>query len=123
VPAPAASRQRLRRRRGRADDPVAATVLGIIAEKTGYPPDMLDMELDLEADLGIDTVKQAEMFVAIREAYDIPRDDNLKLRDYPTLADAVRFVRTKRPDLVAAHVDTASTTDAVGTGDTAAPRM
>jgi NAD(P)-dependent dehydrogenase (short-subunit alcohol dehydrogenase family)/acyl carrier protein len=92
-----------------APDPVAETVLAIIAEKTGYPPDMLDMELDLEADLGIDTVKQAEMFVAIREAYDIPRDDNLKLRDYPTLRDAVGFVRSKRPDLAQPEVAAAGT--------------
>ena len=55
----------------------------IIADKTGYPPDMLALDLDLEADLGIDTVKQAEMFAAIRAAYDIPRDDDLKLRDLP----------------------------------------
>ena len=53
---------------------------------------MLDLDLDLEADLGIDTVKQAEMFAAIRAAYNIPRDENLKLRDFPTLAhrDQVR---------------------------------
>ena len=44
---------------------------------------MLDRDLDLEADLGIDTVKQAEMFAAIRELYHIPRDPNLKL---PTLS-------------------------------------
>ena len=71
----------------------------IIAEKTGYPPDMLDLDLDLEADLGIDTVKQAEMFAAIRAAYDIPREDNLKLRDFPTLAHAIQFVYDRRPDL------------------------
>src|SRR5204863_4469139 len=53
----------------------------------------LDPELDLEADLGIDTVKQAEMFAAIREAYNIPRDANLKLRDFPTLAHVVRFAQ------------------------------
>jgi len=82
-----------------ADDPVAARVLEIVAEQTGYPPDMLEMDLDLEADLGIDTVKQAEMFAAIRAAYDIERDDNLALRDYPTLARAVDFVHEKRPDL------------------------
>ena len=35
-------------------------MLEIVAEQTGYPPDMLDLDLDLEADLGIDTVKQAE---------------------------------------------------------------
>ena len=45
---------------------------------------MLDLDLDLEADLGVDTVKQAEMFAAIREIYNIPRDENRKLRDYPT---------------------------------------
>jgi acyl transferase domain-containing protein/acyl carrier protein/NAD(P)-dependent dehydrogenase (short-subunit alcohol dehydrogenase family) len=82
-------------------DPVQVEVMRIISEKTGYPPDMLDMELDLEADLGIDTVKQAEMFAAIRAAYDIPRDDALKLRDFPTLAHAVKFVYDRRPDLTA----------------------
>ena len=59
-------------------------VLALVAEKTGYPVDMLDLDLDLEADLGVDTVKQAEVFAAIREAYNIPRDENRKLRDYPT---------------------------------------
>jgi hypothetical protein len=76
---------------------VRARVLAIVAEKTGYPTDMLDVDLDLEADLGIDTVKQAETFAALREAWGIPRDENLKLRDYPTLAHAIRFVLERRP--------------------------
>ena len=38
---------------------------------------MLDLDLDMEADLGIDTVKQAETFAAIREAFDIPRRDDV----------------------------------------------
>ena len=59
---------------------------------------MLDLDLDLEADLGVDTVKQAEMFAAIREAYNIPRDPNLKLRDSPTLAHVIQFVYDRRPD-------------------------
>ncbi len=83
-------------------DPVQVEVMRIIAEKTGYPTDMLDLDLDLEADLGIDTVKQAEMFAAIRAAYDIPREDNLKLRDFPTLAHTIQFVYDRRPDLKAA---------------------
>src|SRR5581483_1433317 len=74
-------------------------VLAVVAEKTGYPRDMLDLDLDLEADLGVDTVKQAEMFAAVREIYSIPRDENRKLRDYPTLAHVIRFVYEKRPDL------------------------
>ena len=72
-------------------------VLSIVAEKTGYPADMLELDLDLEADLGVDTVKQAETFASIREAYDIPRDASLKLRDYPTLAHAIQFVLERRP--------------------------
>ena len=51
--------------------------------------------LDLEADLGIDTVKQAEVFANIREAYGIERDDSLKLRDYPTLNHVVAFVNER----------------------------
>ena len=77
-------------------------ILTLAVEKTGYPRDMLDLDLDLEADLGVDTVKQAEMFAAIREIYSIPRDENRKLRDYPTLAHVIRFVYEKRPDLATA---------------------
>ena len=69
-----------------AEADVKDKVLEIVAGKTGYPKDMLDLDLDLEADLGIDTVKQAEMFAAIREIYNIPRDETRKLRDFPTLA-------------------------------------
>ena len=53
-------------------------VLSIVAEKTGYPQDMLELDLDLEADLGIDTVKQAETFQAIREAYSIPLQEGIQ---------------------------------------------
>ena len=55
------------RRRSPTGD-VAARVLEVVAEQTGYPTELLDMDLDLEADLGIDTVKQAEVFA------DDPRD-------------------------------------------------
>jgi acyl transferase domain-containing protein/NAD(P)-dependent dehydrogenase (short-subunit alcohol dehydrogenase family) len=82
-------------------DSVKEKVLALVAEKTGYPVDMLDLDLDLEADLGVDTVKQAEVFATIREAYNIPREENRKLRDYPTLAHVIRFVYEKRPDLAA----------------------
>ncbi len=85
-----------------ADDSVKERILALVVEKTGYPKDMLDLDLDLEADLGVDTVKQAEMFAAIRAAYNIPRDENLKLREYPTLAHVIRFVYEKRPDLSSA---------------------
>jgi 3-oxoacyl-(acyl-carrier-protein) synthase/NAD(P)-dependent dehydrogenase (short-subunit alcohol dehydrogenase family) len=85
-------------------DPVQSAVLRIVAEKTGYPTEMLDLDLDMEADLGVDTVKQAETFAAIRAAFDIPRKDDLKLRDYPTLASVIQFVYDNRPDLAGERV-------------------
>src|SRR5207249_1116019 len=79
------------------EDEVRERVLAVVADKTGYPPDMLDLELDLEADLGIDTGKQAELFATVREAYAIPRDDQLKLRDFPTLDHVIHFVLDRAP--------------------------
>ena len=80
-----------------AGDGVEEQVLAIVAAQTGYPSDLLDLDLDLEADLGIDTVKQAETFAAIRAAYDIERDDRLALRDYPTLRHVIAFVHERAP--------------------------
>ena len=74
-------------------DPIVGKVLGMVAMKTGYPSDMLELDLDLEADLGVDTVKQAEVFAMVREEFNIPRQEELKLRDYPTLRHVIEFVK------------------------------
>ena len=78
----------------RTTDP-GARVTGVVAEMTGYPAELLDPDLDLEADLGVDTVKQAEVFAAVRGQYDVERDDTLQLRDFPTLNHVVGWVRDK----------------------------
>lgn len=38
-----------------------ATLLGLVAERTGYPEEMLSTDADLEADLGIDSIKRVEI--------------------------------------------------------------
>jgi acyl transferase domain-containing protein/acyl carrier protein len=101
APTSPAADARLSAATGGDQDPVAAQILALVAEQTGYPSDMLDLDLDLEADLGIDTVKQAELFVAVRERFGIERDDSLQLRDYPTLAAVIGFVRERAPALAA----------------------
>src|SRR5262249_39555959 len=40
---------------------VMATVRALVSEKTGYPVDMLEADLDLEADLSIDSIKRTEL--------------------------------------------------------------
>ncbi|MBO0654662.1 SDR family oxidoreductase [Streptomyces triculaminicus] len=45
-----------------ADEPdLLRTVLSVISERTGYPVEMLDPQLDLEADLSVDSIKRTEI--------------------------------------------------------------
>ena len=69
---------------------MSSLLLGLTSELTGYPLDMLDPSLALEADLGIDSIKRVEIFARlqkavsseIRESIIEKRDD---LAEAPTL--------------------------------------
>jgi acyl carrier protein len=39
----------------------------IVAELTGYPADMLGLQMDIESDLGIDSIKRVEILSALEE--------------------------------------------------------
>jgi NAD(P)-dependent dehydrogenase (short-subunit alcohol dehydrogenase family) len=41
--------------------PLADALLGVVSELTGYPVEMLGLEMDIEADLGIDSIKRVEI--------------------------------------------------------------
>ncbi|MCW5828217.1 MAG: SDR family NAD(P)-dependent oxidoreductase [Deltaproteobacteria bacterium] len=71
---------------------IETVVVRTLADQTGYEAEDLGRTLDLEADLGIDTVKQAEVFAALREHYRLEKDPNLKLRDYPTIEKIVDYL-------------------------------
>ncbi|MFC5719229.1 SDR family NAD(P)-dependent oxidoreductase [Streptomyces gamaensis] len=65
---------------------VLATVLDIISERTGYPLDMIEPGLDLEADLSIDSIKRVEIVgeLAARLGFgaggtELPRLDDAEL--------------------------------------------
>jgi len=44
-----------------------AQLLNIVAERTGYPTDMLGLDQDLEAELGIDSIKRVEILGAMQK--------------------------------------------------------
>jgi malonyl CoA-acyl carrier protein transacylase/acyl carrier protein len=46
---------------------VLDTVIAVVSERTGYPPEMLDRDLDLEADLSIDSIKRTEILGELAE--------------------------------------------------------
>ena len=53
---------------------------------------MLEDELDLEADLGIDTVKQVEVFGKISAEFGLDVPENLQLRDLNTIAKLAGYI-------------------------------
>jgi len=52
---------------GPSDRETRAALLRIVSERTGYPEDMLDLDLNLEADLGIDSIKRVEILTRLTE--------------------------------------------------------
>jgi acyl transferase domain-containing protein/NAD(P)-dependent dehydrogenase (short-subunit alcohol dehydrogenase family)/acyl carrier protein len=46
---------------------VQSTLLQVVGELTGYPIEMLGLEMDVEADLGIDSIKRVEILSTIEE--------------------------------------------------------
>ena len=41
----------------RSVDDIRRVLVSIVSDRTGYPPDMLGIDRDIEAELGIDSIK------------------------------------------------------------------
>lgn len=57
-----------------------ALLLKIASDRTGYPEDMLALDLDMEADLGIDSIKRVEILAAFRTSQPAAVSDHLMPR-------------------------------------------
>jgi acyl transferase domain-containing protein/NAD(P)-dependent dehydrogenase (short-subunit alcohol dehydrogenase family) len=54
--------------------PVRNTLIDIVSRLTGYPTEMLGLEMDIESDLGIDSIKRVEILSALEEQLpDLPK--------------------------------------------------
>jgi acyl transferase domain-containing protein/NAD(P)-dependent dehydrogenase (short-subunit alcohol dehydrogenase family) len=71
-------------------------VLEVVAEKTGYPREMLEPNMELDADLGIDSIKRVEIFSALQDR--LPHGSMIEsdqIGSIRTLADVMTLVRTE----------------------------
>lgn len=59
---------------------LSAALTALISERTGYPEDTLDADLDLEADLGVDSIKRLEILEAIARELPVPVQEVLQDR-------------------------------------------
>ncbi|MBW2668244.1 MAG: SDR family NAD(P)-dependent oxidoreductase, partial [Deltaproteobacteria bacterium] len=68
-------------------------LLEVVSDKTGYPSEMLTMEMDLEGDLGIDSIKRVEILSAMDElAPGLPELDITVMAKLATLGQVVDYM-------------------------------
>ncbi|MCO7124506.1 SDR family NAD(P)-dependent oxidoreductase [Sporolactobacillus shoreicorticis] len=70
-------------------------VKAIISEQTGYPAEILDLDADLEADLGIDSVKQAEIFAKVQNEFEGQPSSSSVQGSFHTIKDILEQVKKK----------------------------
>ena len=75
------------------DDSLNDVVIEVVVQHTGYPADFIELDQDLEGELGIDTVKQAEIMADIRAKFNLPVDEDFVLSDYPTLNHMIAYIQ------------------------------
>ncbi|HUR55437.1 MAG TPA: SDR family NAD(P)-dependent oxidoreductase [Gemmataceae bacterium] len=88
-------------------DTLMAKLLDLVSDRTGYPKEALSVDLDLEADLGIDSIKRVEVLGALAETIEASAGDtppNLemeKLSVIKTLRGIADYVTSALADTAA----------------------
>ena len=88
------------------DQAVEACLLEVVSQLTGYPVEMLALDMDIEADLGIDSIKRVEILATLEEKMPglpaIPPDT---LGSLKTLGQITAFLKKKDPEISALPPD------------------
>lgn len=69
----------------------------VFAEVTRYPLDILDLDADLEDDLGIDSVKLGEVFAVMREKYSLPEKLDIPREELRTIGSIAKALNAYLP--------------------------
>jgi polyketide-type polyunsaturated fatty acid synthase PfaA len=108
---------------GLSADTVLSTMMSVVADKTGYPAEMLELSMDMEADLGIDSIKRVEILGTVQdELPGLPELNPEDLAECRTLGEIVSYMQTKLPAATAiAAVAPTSTANKVDVNTAALP--
>ncbi len=98
---------------------LVAALLAIVADKTGYPTETLELDMDMEADLGIDSIKRVEILGAMQTQFpELPKIDNTVLAELRTLG---QIVETMGETVSAAPAAVVAPAPSIVSSPTAAP--
>jgi acyl carrier protein len=67
-------------------------LVGFVVEQTGYPASIVELDADLEADLGIDSIKKAQLFGELGQRFQVKPSADLSLDDFPTLRHVLNYL-------------------------------
>ena len=70
-------------------DSAVSVVLEVLANKTGYETDMLEMDMDLETELGVDSIKRVEILSDVQAQLGIEAQDVAALGRTRTVGEVV----------------------------------
>ena len=74
-------------------------MMEVVAEKTGYPTEMLELSMELEADLGVDSIKRVEILSSMQERVpSLPEVETAKMASLVTLQQIVDYMASLLPD-------------------------
>ncbi|HBE70307.1 MAG TPA: hypothetical protein DDW52_19335 [Planctomycetaceae bacterium] len=76
------------------DGNITEFLVDLIVEQTGYPKESIELDWAFEADLGIDSIKKAQIFGELREYFDGDSAATLRLDDFVTLGDVVTLLKS-----------------------------
>ena len=72
---------------------LASVLMEVVAEKTGYPGEMLEPEMELEADLGVDSIKQVEIMSEMEERFpELPEVEANELAELDSLDEIAGYL-------------------------------
>jgi acyl carrier protein len=72
---------------------VTELLLKIVAERTGYPAELVGLDLDLEADLGIDSIKRVEILGSLQQQTGLLQEHDMEaLASRKTLRQVAEFL-------------------------------
>jgi acyl carrier protein len=77
---------------GPAAEEIEAFLIDFVVEQTGYPREIVELTADLEADLGIDSIRKAQLFGEIGQRYGLTADDSVSLDEFPTLRHLLDYM-------------------------------
>ena len=86
-------------------------LLSVVSDRTGYPPEMLTMGMELESDLGIDSIKRVEILSAMQDLVpELPDVDLAVMASLATLGEIVDYFSAQASGIPAPTAPATATT-------------